>query len=329
METATEEATGPSTTTIDSNALVDSDLSFLEGFEDITYVTSRDSAQMYFKAKKRGELALVSIEKTPFVLGTTLEEQANALSQLFSRQTSLQLTEHNDIYYQFSAQAAPLFSNLRVKIIYPCPESQIPKPADEVAYGRETKEIYNEVTLPWLNSLPESKIQWVYNILDHKKETENIIFEDTDDENGFILVPDFKWDRSNTSMVYCLAIARRRNIRSLRDLNETHLPLLKNLRDKGTSIICNKFGLQANQLRVLVHYYPSFYHLHVHYISTNFSPLEPTTIAVGRAYLLDDIIGNIELKPDYYQEATLSYYNKEEALNNALKQYQKKKAEIQ
>ena len=36
-------------------------------------------------------------------------------------------------------------------------------------------------------------LDWVYNVLEHKKEAERIIYENTDPNVGFILAPDFKW----------------------------------------------------------------------------------------------------------------------------------------
>jgi hypothetical protein len=35
---------------------------------------------------------------------------------------------------------------------------------------RETADVYAKVTLPYVASMPEKRISWVYNILDGKKE---------------------------------------------------------------------------------------------------------------------------------------------------------------
>jgi Uncharacterized conserved protein len=59
------------------------------------------------------------------------------------------------------------------------------------------------------------------------------MFEDSDPEIGFTLLPDLKWDRKQVEDLYLLAIVRKSGIKSLRDLNSCHLPLLKNIRDKG------------------------------------------------------------------------------------------------
>lgn len=78
----------------------------------------------------------------------------------------------------------------------------------------------------------------MYNILEHKSESERIVFEDVDPDNGFIMVPDLKWS-GEIDTLYLLAISNKRNIKSLRDLTQEHLPLLKNIKDKG--IVCLLF----------------------------------------------------------------------------------------
>jgi m7GpppX diphosphatase len=94
---------------------------------------------------------------------------------------------------------------------------------------RETPEIYSQVTLPHVQSIPQSHIQWVHNILARKvgrwyrpcgslshlnsivaaahtgtanrrtlcckAEVERLLFEDPDPDIGFMLHPDLKWDQ--------------------------------------------------------------------------------------------------------------------------------------
>lgn len=144
----------------------------------------------------------------------------------------------------------------------------------------------------------------MYNILEHKQETDRIVFEDECRTNGFIILPDLKWDGKTLETLYLIAIVHRHSLKSLRDLNETHLPLLKNIRDKGISIIQEKYGVERSQLRIYLHYQPSFYHLHVHFTYLKY---EAPGIRCERSHLLDTVIDNIELMPDYYQRATLSF----------------------
>ena len=76
--------------------------------------------------------------------------------------------------------------------------------------------------------------QWVFNILEHKKEFDRIVFEDPDPETGFILLPDLKWDCRTNANLYLSGIVRKKGIKSLRDLTCQHLPLLQNLLEKGS-----------------------------------------------------------------------------------------------
>ena len=73
----------------------------------------------------------------------------------------------------------------------------------------------------------------MYNILEKKQESDRIVFEDTDPETGFILLPDMKWDRKDANSLYLVAIVNKHGIKSIRDLDQDSLPLLKNIRDKG------------------------------------------------------------------------------------------------
>lgn len=150
--------------------------------------------------------------------------------------------------------------------------------------------------------------QWVYNILDHKKESERIAYEDPCPENGFILLPDLKWDGKTSETLYLLALIHKRDIKSLRDLTDKHLPLLKNIRDKSIDAIQQKYGVKRSQLRIYLHYQPSFYHLHIHF---TYLKHEAPGIFCEKSHLLDQVISNIELMPDYYQRATLSFVLKE------------------
>jgi m7GpppX diphosphatase len=70
--------------------------------------------------------------------------------------------------------------------------------------------------------------------LEHKKEAERIVYEDTDKNTGFILAPDLKWDGKALENLYVTAITHNRDIKSIRDLNQQHLPLLENILNKGS-----------------------------------------------------------------------------------------------
>lgn len=104
--------------------------------------------------------------------------------------------------------------------------------------------------------------------MEHKAEQETIIYEDRDSDSGFVLVTDLKWD-GHRDTLKLLALPFRK-IKSLRELNASHLPLLKNIRDAGIKAISEKFNVPASQLRIYLHYQPSYYYLHVHFCNLMF-----------------------------------------------------------
>lgn len=150
------------------------------------------------------------------------------------------------------------------------------------------------------------------------------MFEDDDEDRGFVLVPDLKWDGTTQATLYCIAIVRKRGIKSLRDLDQSHLPLLRNIRQKGYQALFDKYGIKDSQLRVYLHYQPSFYHLHVHF---TYLKHDAPGIFCEKSHLLDTVIDNIHLMPDYYQKATLPFVLRE--ADPMFKEYQQKKEEQQ
>lgn len=161
--------------------------------------------------------------------------------------------------------------------------------------------------------------QWVYNILNHQQEADRIVFEDPHKDNGFVLLPDLKWDGKTVETLYLIAIVHRHSLKSIRSLTNEHLPLLYNIRDKGIATITKRYGIPRSQLRIYFHYQPSFYHLHVHF---TFLKYDAPGIFCEKSHLLDTVISNIELLPDYYQRATLSFVLKEN--DAAFEQYRSK-----
>jgi len=53
-----------------------------------------------------------------------------------------------------------------------------------------------------------------------------------------------------------------------------------------------------------VHYQPTFYHFHVHYLSLD---LESNSIQINRAHDLFGIIQNLKLDSDYYKKVDIKY----------------------
>nr|CAB3236413.1 m7GpppX diphosphatase-like [Phallusia mammillata] len=244
--------------------------------------------------------AVFILERKPF------DTKTEALQELLSDKTKLTSDLKNDIYSTFSALPS-VQNDIKATIIYPASEKHLRKyRKQDIFVVKETKEDYNMITKPYVEQQFVDKIfniQWVYNILDHKAEMERIIFEDQNEETGFVLLPDMKWDTKDADSFYAIALPRKRGLKSLRDLDESHVEMLKNMRSKSLAVIADKFGIKQDRLRMYFHYQPSFYHLHVH---INHIELDLPGTGALRAHLLDDVIENLLMQGDYYQRKTVS-----------------------
>uniref|UniRef100_F7HST6 m7GpppX diphosphatase n=1 Tax=Macaca mulatta TaxID=9544 RepID=F7HST6_MACMU len=243
-----------------------------------------------------GEDAVVILEKTPF--------QVEQVAQLLTGSPELQLQFSNDIYSTYHLFPPRQLSDVKTTVVYPATEKHLQKYLrQDLRLIRETGDDYRNITLPHLESQSLS-IQWVYNILDKKAEADRIVFENPDPSDGFVLIPDLKWNQQQLDDLYLIAICHRRGIRSLRDLTPEHLPLLRNILHQGQEAILQRYQMKGDRLRVYLHYLPSYYHLHVHFTALGF---EAPGSGVERAHLLAEVIENLECDPRHYQQRTLTF----------------------
>ncbi|KAG8034405.1 hypothetical protein G9C98_007481, partial [Cotesia typhae] len=173
----------------------------------------------------------------------------------------------------------------------------------EYWFIEETPELYENVTLPYMKNLVSiQNIDWVYRILNGESEQEQTLHIDKDESTGYVLVKDSKWQSEEISEMHILAFTKQK-LMTIRELNETHLPLLKKIKKEGTEIITKKYSdVSAEKLRIFFVYLPSTFHLHVHFITDT---AEAAETLLDRMHLLSTVINNIELVPDYYQKSTL------------------------
>ncbi|KAM7417135.1 hypothetical protein PAMA_016985 [Pampus argenteus] len=274
----------------------ETEISVLSGFQ--TSGVLSDSAReknIFIRGKLADQDAVVILEKTPI--------REDTLAEIFSG-SRLKLEMRNDIYSTYRLQPPPHLNELKTTVVCPATEKHVKKYQRQESFlVEETGEDYESITLPYIQKQSFS-VQWVHNILEKKAEAERIVFEDPDQEVGFVLLPDFKWDQKQVDDLYLIAIVHQRNIKSLRDLTSEHLPLLQNIFQKGKETILQRFNLPASKLRVYLHYQPSYYHLHVHFTKLGY---EAPGCGVERAHLLADVIQNLQADPQYYKTRTLYF----------------------
>lgn len=125
---------------------------------------------------------------------STIAEEAAGVRSFFSAKSHLRTEFINDIYGNFLCITDPEVNQLKVSIIYPASEKHISKYSAHARYlVEETVHDYRSVTLPHLEQ-EQLSLEWLYNILEHRKEKDRIVYEDPSEETGFILLPDLKHD---------------------------------------------------------------------------------------------------------------------------------------
>ena len=191
-----------------------------------------------------------------------------------------------------------------VELIYPATEKQIDKyRLIKYEIFHETYDIYLKKTLPFINSIQQNDVKWIFNIFE--KKTEEPIGEAP--SKKFIILKDYNTSNDSKTLI-CLGIPipEYSYIKSVRDLTQKELPLLEELYSEGKKIIAKKYDCKEEEIKAFLHYPPSFYYLHVHYLSVN-DPNLTISSSVNRAIDLNEIIQNIKLKGDYYQSIAIDH----------------------
>lgn len=252
-----------------------------------------------FLATYENKDAVLRLEVSPFDESVT--KKALVSSDLISK-----LDFNNDIYSNYMLQSSAVLNDIKATVVYPANDKVLAKYShDETVLFSESPETYARVVEPFIKKMlkddPDQN-KWLHNILAGQSEADRVVYDDPDPKTGFMLVPDLKCT-SDEKDVHVVAIVRRTDLRSLRDLNDKHLDLLKNILTKGTEAMLIKYKNAKGKLRTYIHYHPSFYHFHVH-----FRLVDPSDyISTDRDNLLSTVISNITIKKDYYKKATLTY----------------------
>lgn len=130
--------------------------------------------------------AIVILEKTPF-------GGEAAAKKVLTGATSLAVAFRNDIYGKYDCRLRPEEANMvKVSVIHPATAKHVRKYESSLRHlVYETPALYKALTLPFLEKETFNS-QWIYNILNHKEESEHFVYEDPDCDDGFILLPDYK-----------------------------------------------------------------------------------------------------------------------------------------
>lgn len=221
--------------------------------------------------------------------------------------------QSNDVYYWGTGSiVVPDVRNehdtsttdCKINLIYPASEAHIAKYRKHPLHiVIETPEAYEKIVRPYIETQKGDRLSWVRNILFHGQEAERVVFKNDD----YILLPDMKWDGTTIDALYLVAIVFRDDIASVRDLNKSHIPYLEAIKSSILENVPAKYPIPRDQLRLYVHYQPSFYHFHIHVVNSNYTGMGQTILA-GKAILLEEVIESLKLLgKDGFAKKTITY----------------------
>lgn len=213
----------------------------------------------------------------------------------------------NDIYNWYMARTGnggstgeDFVADVKINLIYPCTETHVKKYSKQgVRFVTETAGIYADSIRPYMQAKREAgRLNWVFNILDGKTEVEDVIYRTGNwgaeaQGDGFLLLPDLNWDRKTLDALHLLALVERRDLWSLRDLRKKHVVWLRRMKEHLLDATVQTYpSVERDQLKLYVHYQPTYYHLHIHIVHV---ALEAgATQATGKAVGLESIIETLE-----------------------------------
>ncbi|KAL2356764.1 HIT-like domain-containing protein [Cryomyces antarcticus] len=238
--------------------------------------------------------ALLLAERAAFSTETAI------LSTFSSSLSNVKNLGANDIYSWFlastssSSAGTPPPPDLKLNLIYPCTESHIKKYSQQgVRMVTETAEIYRKHVQPYMQQKSdEGRLNWVFNIIEGRTEQDDVFYREHGEE-GFLVLPDLNWDRKTITSLHLLGLVERRDIWSVRDLQRRNKTWLERMREKLLDATVKLYPeLEKNQLKLYVHYQPTYYHFHIHIVHV---ALEAgATQSTGKALGLENIISQLE-----------------------------------
>ena len=160
---------------------------------------------------------------------------------------------------------------------------------------RETYDDY----LRYIKKRDIEKDKWIYNIINGTSEQESMLYRD----ELCVIVPTYMWDYKNIEKMHILCIPTDINLRCIRSLNSTHIPLLEHMKRVTLDVIKRQFDIDECYIKMFFHYEPSTYHLHIHFVNIAHNECRSS---VEYSHELNNVIFNLNLVSDYYQLAILN-----------------------
>jgi len=142
-----------------------------------------------------------------------------------------------------------------------------------------------------------TKDKWICDIIDGTS-PEKSLYKD----EYCIVIPTHVWDPKDISKLHILCIATDKRIRCIRSLTSHHIPLIEHMKEKTISIINELYNLKEENLKINLHYLPSAFQFHIHFVNVNFTDDSSSDEC---SYGIDNVLYNLSMRSNYYKNIIL------------------------
>lgn len=168
----------------------------------------------------------------------------------------------------------------------------------DIIIFEETKENYQMVSLPYINSIVEKNTRWIKELIFNKSEESKVLVR----TNSYVICKDLHWKGKNASQFYILGFPIK-PIKTIRELISDDIYLLEEMKQNSIQI-AESYGIPKENINMYFHYHPSYYQLHLH-VCINKHPCYNTTNL--RHYSLDLIIEKLKIDSNHWKNTTLKF----------------------
>ncbi|CAH8581726.1 unnamed protein product [Schistosoma turkestanicum] len=230
----------------------------------------------------------------------------------------------NDIYHRFLiTNGLESINGIEMTVTYPAESHHFSRYTNSPRHIiQETPELYKDIILPFLSQKPKD-LTWIDNVIAGIAEQDRTLHSDPDEVFGFTLVLDYRWDGLRIQELHCLGIAHDQKLTCLRDLRSCHVPMLKKILQVGRDTLFSKYStsetsdnqmssdnskilLSKDQILAYIHYPPTFYRFHIHFVHMDSGDNYSTNAC--RAHILEEVIRNLEQDDLYYANRTITMF---------------------
>lgn len=162
---------------------------------------------------------------------------------------------------------------------------------------KETAQDYLKKVKPYIEKIYEENTIWIKDIIDGKKEKENVVYID----NEMLILKELSMN--NLNKFYLLGFPLNK-IYNIRDIKKKDILVLDRIVLKMKEIALDRYNIPKESLYNFFHYHPSFYHLHIH-CTFIMNPIISNKFL--RHHLYERVRSNIIKDKNYYNKKSLYF----------------------